>query len=194
MFSALRKTLLAFCLGALTFTPWEILMARLEIVQFAKPDFVGIAWWTPVAYGVATSLAILLFLTLDRLLHAHIHYQGGKLVLEYLLLALVYTLILLFRSSPYLLSLGLLLLMVLRLIFFHQPWDVLVFLIGACVGPTLELVQTNLNLYFFTETDFLGMPYWLPLLWGTVALAVRRLGWILSPQPPAAGLYSMQIE
>ncbi len=194
MFSALRKTFLAFCLGVLTFTPWEILMARVEIVQFAKPDFLGIAWWSPLAFGVATSLGILLFVTLDRLLHFEIHYQGGKLVLEYFLMALVYTLILLFRSSPYLLSLGLLLLMVLRLIFFHQSWDVLVFLIGACVGPTLELVLTNLNLYFFTEPDFLGMPYWLPLLWGTVALAVRRLSWILSPQPTAAGLYSMQIE
>jgi hypothetical protein len=193
MFSALRKTVLAFCLGALTFTPWEILMARLDIVQYTKPEFLGISWWSPVGFGVATSLAIMLFVALDRLLHAQIDYQGGKLVLEYLLLALVYTLILLFRSSPYLLSLGLLLLMVLRLIFFHQPWDVLVFLIGACAGPTVELILTNLNLYFFTEPDFLGMPYWLPLLWGAVGLAVRRLSWILSPPPAPATLYSVKL-
>lgn len=193
MFTALRKSLLAFCLGALTFTPWEILMARLEIVQYARPEFMGISWWSPVGFGVGTAFAILLFVTLDRMLHFQIDYQGGKLVLEYLLLAMVYTLILLFRGSPYLLSLGLLLLMVLRLIFFHQSWDVLTFLIGACVGPTLELVLTNLNLYFFTEPDFLGMPYWLPLLWGAVALALRRLSWIISPPPAPANLYSVKL-
>lgn len=193
MAAALRKSLLAFCLGALTFTPWEILMARLEIVQYARPEFMGISWWSPVGFGVGTAFAILLFVTLDRMLHFQIDYQGGKLVLEYLVLALVYTLILLFRGSPYLLALGLLLLMVLRLIFFHQPWDVLTFLIGACIGPTLELVLTNLNLYFFTEPDFLGMPYWLPLLWGAVALALRRLSWIISPPPAPAGLYSVKL-
>jgi len=193
MLAALRKMFLAFCLGALTFTPWEILMTRLEIVGYTKPGFLGISWWAPVAYGIGTGLAIWLFLSLDRLLHAEIEYQGSKLVFEYLLLALIYTLILLFRTSPYLLSLGLLLLMVLRLIFFHQPWDVLVFLIGACVGPTLELVLTNLNLYFFTEPDFLGMPYWLPLLWGAVAVAVRRLSWVLVPPPAPGKIYSVKL-
>lgn len=169
-------------------------MTRLEIVQYSKPEFMGISWWSPLGFGVGTGLAILLFVGIDRLLHVQLEYQGGKLVFEYLLIALFYTLILLFRGSPYLLSLGLLLLMVLRLIFFHQPWDVLIFLIGACVGPTLELALTNLNLYYFTEPDFLGMPYWLPLLWGAVALAVRRLSWIISPPPGPVSLYSVKIQ
>lgn len=194
MLAGLKKLILAFLLGALTFTPWEILMTRLEIVSYARPYFLGIAGWAPIAYGVGTGAAIFLFIALDRLLSAQIDYQGRNLVFEYLLLATIYVLILLFRASPYLLSLGLLLLLVLRLIFFHQPWDVLVFLIGACLGPTLELMLTNLNLYFFTEPDFLGMPYWLPLLWGGVALAVRRLSWVLSPPPaPVAHAYSVKL-
>jgi len=193
MFSALKKIILAFLLGALTFTPWNILMTRVDIVEYAKPEFMGISWWTPVAFGVGTGLAILLFVNLDRLLHFEFDYQGGKLVFEYLMLATLYTLVLLFRGTPYLLSLGLLLLMVLRLIFFHQAWDVLVFLIGASLGPTLELALTNLNLYSFTEPDFLGMPYWLPILWGGIAVAVRRLAWVLVPPETQGNFYSVKL-
>lgn len=178
-----RKIVMAFALGTLTFTPWEILMVRAGVVEYAKPQFLGIPLWLPLLFGAAACGAILFLVVFDRFFHTQLEYQGGHLVFEYLLLALVYTPILLFHGTPYLLSLGLLLIVALRLSIFHQPWDVLVFLIGACLGPTLELLLTSLNLYFFTEPDFLGMPYWLPLLFGVAMLAMRRLAWVLEPPP-----------
>jgi len=187
MFFWLRKCLLAFLLGVLTFTPWEILMVRAEIVSFSRPEFLGIPRWMPIVFGAGTVALVVLFYLLERLFHFQASYQGGKLVLEYLMIAVVYTAVLFFKVSPYLLSLGLFTLLVLRLILFHRPWDLTVFLIGACFGPTLELFLTNLHLYSFTEPDFLGMPYWLPLLWGTVSLAMRRLTWVLIPTPAEPG-------
>ena len=183
MLEWIRKILMAFALGALTFTPWQILMVRAGVVEYAKPVFLGIPLWLPLLFGTTACLAILALVIFDRFFHTQLEYQGGKLVLEYLLLAMAYISILLFHATPYLLSLGLLLLVALRLSIFHRPWDVLVFLIGACLGPTLELLLTSLNLYFFTEPDFLGMPYWLPLLFGVAMLAMRRLAWVLEPPP-----------
>ena len=175
MLNALQKFLLACVIGTLT---------RTDLVGYANPDFMGIPWWAVAAYGIGSAVAVFLWVGWDRMMRTRVDYPGGGLALEYLLLAAIYSLILFFRTSPYLLVLGLSLIILLRLIFFHQPWDLSSFLIGACVGPTLELILAAFHLYFFTEPDFLGMPYWLPLLMGNIAIALRRLSWVLVPPPP----------
>jgi hypothetical protein len=113
--------------------------------------------------------------------------------LEYLLISVFYLAVFFFRQYPYLLLLGLLFVVLVRLIFFHEAFDWLFFIFGACLGPTLEIFLTNLGLYHFNEPDFLGMPFWLPVFWGNVALAIRRVGWILAPtQGPEPDVLGME--
>jgi hypothetical protein len=182
MLSWSKKIFLSFILGALTFTPWQILLVRFEIVEYKNPAFLGIANWVPFSFGAATCLAILLFMALERLLISRIDFVAARLVYEYFLIAGFYIAILFFHTSPYLLSLSLMGVILTRFIFVHRPWDFIYFLLGVCIGPTIELTLNNFNLYFFTEPDFLGMPYWLPLLWGEVAIALRRVVWVLEPE------------
>jgi hypothetical protein len=169
-------------------------MASLNIVEFTDTRLWGIAWWTPLAYGLVTGGSFLLFVITDRLIRIQVDYVPNRLAYEYLLISGFYLAIFFFRQYPYILSLSLLLVVLVRLIFFHYPLDILYFIFGACVGPTVELVLTNLHLYFFAEPDFLGMPYWLPIFWGNVALAMRRVSWILEPPKKPEKLYEVPLR
>ena len=195
MFILILKFFLAFLLGALAFTPWDILLVRFEIVEYSHPLLWGVSSWTPLIFGVVTLLAVGLCKLIDRLMETQAPYSPGYLLYEYLVLSAIFTLILLFRTYPYILSLSLGGLVLARLIIFHRKGDFLFFLIGACVGPTVELFLTGFKVYLFTEPDFLGMPYWLPLLWGSVALSLRRLSWALFPLAPAQrSAYSIKLK
>lgn len=177
--SWVKKFILAFLLGVLTFTPWEVLMVSRRVVEFSRPDFWGVPWWIPVTFGCVLAGGFFLFTVIDHLLKIRVDYHPAFLGLEYILLSGFYLSIFFFRQYPYFLLLGLLLVILVRLIFFHRPMDWIYFVLGACLGPTLEMILSSLGLYSFTEPDFLGMPYWLPIFWGNVALATRRVGWVL---------------
>lgn len=177
----LLKLLLAFLLGAMALTPWDILLVRFEIVEYLQPTLWGVSPWTPLIFGSAALLGVVVFKLLDRLLDTQSHYAPIHLLFEYLSVAGMFLIILLLRIYPYILSLSLGGWVLARLIFYHRKGDLIFFLIGACIGPTVELVLTSLKVYLFTEPDFLGMPYWLPLLWGSVALSFRSLAWALFP-------------
>jgi len=172
---------MAFLLGVLTFTPWNILLAHFQVIEYPNPAYLGIASWTPWAFGAMVVIVVSIFTGMDRLFHTNESYAPATMAFEYLLLAGFYLGVLFFRSYPYLLSLTLLIVMLVRLIFFHRPWDLLFFIFGISVGPTVELVLTNLHLYSFSEPDFLGMPLWLALVWGLVAMSLRRVAWVLFP-------------
>lgn len=193
MADILKKSLLAFILGALVFTPWNILLVHFEVLEYARPNYLGIATWVPVAFGLATVLGVSWFAPLDRFLGTRLVYTPSLMAFEYLLLAAFFIAILFFRFYPYLLSLSLLVVVLLRLIFFHEEWDFLFLLIGACVGPTVELILTQFQLYSFNEPDFLGMPFWLVLLWGAIGIAFRRVAWVLYPLEPPPSPYKMKM-
>lgn len=187
-----KKLLIVFLLGVLTFTPWEILFARLGVVEFSNPKVWGIAWWAPLCFGLTTATTLIIFTLSDKLLRVVVDYQPIHLAFEYLLISGFYLSILFFRQYPYFLSLSLLFVVLVRLIFFHGPLDFVYFLFGACIGPTVELILTSFHLYLFTEPDFLGMPYWLPIFWGNVALALRRVTWIMEPKTKPDPFYEAQ--
>jgi hypothetical protein len=174
---------MAFLLGALTFTPWDILLSHFGILEVRSPAFFGIAWWTPITFGLLSAGGIILFTLADRLFKVQGAYNPHCLGLEYLMISGFYLSVLFFRHYPYVLALSLLFIVLVRLIFFHRPLDAVYFIFGACAGPTFVLVFTSLNFYSFTEPDFLGMPYWLPVFWGNISLALRRVSWILEPLP-----------
>jgi hypothetical protein len=189
MLSWFIKLVMAFLLGALTFTPWAILIVHFDIIEFSHSVFLGLPTWIPLAFGMMTLVTILFNFGLEKLLHTEINYVPANLAFEYLIIAGFYVSIIVLRSFPYILSLSLFAVIMIRLTFFHRSWDFLFLLFGACLVPTVELVLTSFKIYLFTEPDFLGMPYWLPLLWGEVALGLRRVSWVLYPPPPTRDEY-----
>lgn len=159
-------------------------MVRLGVLEFTQSDYWGLAWWAPLAFGLVVMGSVLLFSMVDYLFKIKVSYRPNFLAMEYVILSGYYLSIFFFRQYPYLLTLGLLFVVLVRLIFFHESLDVIYFIFGACVGPTVEIILASLQLYLFTEPDFLGMPYWLPVFWGNVALALRRVSWVLTPRKP----------
>ena len=183
MLSWPKKMFLAFCLGLLTFTPWEIIMVKLGVVEFAYPNYLGLPWWIPLTFGLVVLGCVLLFTMADYLFKIQLNFNPNWLAFEYVLISLFYLSIFFFRQYPYLLSLGLFFVVLVRLIFFHEEMDFLFFVFGACVGPTAEIILISLGLFSFSDPDFMGMPFWLPVFWGNVALALRRVAWVLTPRP-----------
>jgi len=192
MLSWPKKFLIAFGLGVMAFTPWEILMVSLGVVEFPRANFWGLPWWTPVAFGLVTTVSFFLFALVDHVLKLKVHYNPNWLALEYLLISGFYLAVFFFRQYPYILSLSLLFVVIVRLIFFHESLDIVFFIFGISLGPTVELVLTNFDLYHFTEPDFMGTPYWLPVFWGNVALALRRVSWVLAP--PRAPEHNPEVD
>ncbi len=193
MWDYLQKTVLAFILGALTFTPWNILLVHFEVLEYAKPAFLGIPNWIPIAFGLATLAGVSLFAWMDRLLSVEVDFNPSHLAFEYLLIAGFFIAILFFRLYPYLLSLSLLVVLLVRLIFFHQEWDFLYFLMGVCVGPTVELILSHFQFYTFSDPDFLGMPFWLGLVWGAIGIALRRVAWVIYPLEAPKAIHQVKI-
>ncbi|MBR9677499.1 hypothetical protein GOV04_05130 [Candidatus Woesearchaeota archaeon] len=62
--------------------------------------------------------------------------------------------------------------------FFHrEPREWIVFLVGLVLGVLLEVGSDQiLKLQYWSEGMLLGVPLWLPLLWGLGFILIRRLG------------------
>lgn len=182
MLTWLKNIVLAFVLGVLIFTPWEILLGRLRIVVYENAEWWGLPWWLPLGFGILTVGSVVIFTAVDHWFKLKQDYAPHYLGVEYLLITTFYLGILFLRSYPYILLITLLFLVLIRLIFFHHFLDEYYFVLGACLGATAELLMSYAGFYLFSETDFLGMPTWLPLLWGNGALAFRRVAWVMAPQ------------
>src|SRR5690606_15409216 len=102
-----KKILLAFLLGLLTFTPWEIIMVQLGVVKFAYPLYLGLPWWLPLVFGLVLAGGVILFTLADHLFKITLSFSPNWLAFEYLLIAGFYLGVFFFRQYPYLLSLGL---------------------------------------------------------------------------------------
>lgn len=178
-----KNLILAFFLCLLVFSPWEIIMSQLGVVAFSTTQYAGLPWWVPLAFGLVGLFGVLVFSIADFLFKITESYRPRGLVGEYLLILAFYGGIFFSRQYPYVLALGLFFVIMVRLIFFHRELDFLFFVFGACLGPTLEIILINLGLFTYNEPDFMGMPAWLPIFWGNVALALRRVAWVLKSSP-----------
>ena len=55
-----------------------------------------------------------------------------------------------------------------------------IFIYGIIIGGLVEVIGTQVSGYqSFTEPDFLGIPMWLPVVWGYGFVAMKRIGIIL---------------
>lgn len=51
----------------------------------------------------------------------------------------------------------------------------LIFLIVGFAGATCEILAIHFGAWTYTHPDFLGIPAWLPLVWGSAGLYIARL-------------------
>lgn len=62
----------------------------------------------------------------------------------------------------------------------YQPGDLFAFCYGAVLGFTIEVFEINITrIHTFAHADFLGMPMWMPIVWGFGLMLMKRIGIII---------------
>jgi len=59
-------------------------------------------------------------------------------------------------------------------ILFHERSDIFYALSALLLGTVIEVFGVFTGLWFYPETDFLGLPYWYAAMWISVGLLGRR--------------------
>lgn len=102
-----------------------------------------------------------------------------RLVFQYLLEALFFSLGVLIISlgymNNYLTGVLLLVLLGLELIVWHEKMDILIFFVGAIVGPIAEVIAIAFGAWNYANPTVFGIPIWLPLAWGIITLSINRI-------------------
>ena len=57
----------------------------------------------------------------------------------------------------------------------HKKQDFYFFVIGAIVGPIGEIVCIHFGAWKYSNPSFLGIPVWLPFVWGLAVILIKRL-------------------
>lgn len=177
-----KKIIYSALLGFILLTPLTWLQVHFQICEYKNPNFFELAWWAPASYSFVFVLMTLCFPPLERMLTATFAFKAWSLLLEFTGILVAFMGPIFTKEYPYLMVFILSLYVLFRLGFFHAKWDWLFFLLGATIGPTLQIFLISFDWYHFTDPDFLGIPYWLPLLCGIVSMAGRRVADVIEGQ------------
>lgn len=58
--------------------------------------------------------------------------------------------------------------------------DLLAFLVSMVAGPIGEIVAIYFGAWEYSNPSFIGIPIWLPLLWGIAGITLRRIPLLVS--------------
>ncbi len=169
-----QKILLGFLGGVLLFIPFLHFSVQFEIVQYSNARFFGLPLWIYFFYGTLSALMTFFFPKLENYLTATFVFKRYYIFLEYFAIGFAFLIPLFFRSNSLIIFSLLGIYTIFRLGFFHAKWDWLFFVLGALLGPTFELLLSNFDLLRYPDPDFWGIPYWLPVQWGIIAMSGRR--------------------
>ena len=59
--------------------------------------------------------------------------------------------------------------------FWHKKHDIYFFAIGAIIGPVGEIIAIYFGAWQYANPSLLGIPIWLPIVWGLAMILVKRL-------------------
>lgn len=62
-----------------------------------------------------------------------------------------------------------------RFSFWRKKGDTAVYLVGAVLGPSTEIIATRLGIWTYAAPSFLNIPLWLPFAWGFAAVLFVRI-------------------
>lgn len=99
----------------------------------------------------------------------------GQLFFELLVYILAIAIVSSFWYNSFLTFLLLGILWIIALFLWHDPLDIKIFIIAAVGGSLGEVIAISFGAWSYTVPNFLGIPLWLPLLWGFAAVTLRRL-------------------
>ena len=76
----------------------------------------------------------------------------------------------------------LLVLWAIQVFFWPKKNDLSYFLIAFILGPIAEIIAIKFGAWQYSNTNFLGIPIWLPVLWGCLAVLFNRLTMIFKQE------------
>ena len=59
--------------------------------------------------------------------------------------------------------------------FWHRKEDIHLFLIAAIAGAFAEVIAIKFGAWKYANPTVLGVPIWLPLLWGSAVIFIKRV-------------------
>lgn len=62
----------------------------------------------------------------------------------------------------------------------HDRKDVKIYVISAVFGPVGEIVAIYFGVWSYSNPTLLGIPIWLPFLWGMAGMLLYRISTIIS--------------
>tara|TARA_Y100000034_G_C6526451_1_gene226723 strand:+ start:54 stop:401 length:348 start_codon:yes stop_codon:yes gene_type:complete len=99
----------------------------------------------------------------------------NELIYEFGLYFLGLFLIVYFFRQNSLLFFLLLVIIILANRLWHKEHDYIFFIIGAILGPFAEIIAIHYGVWSYANPTFLGIPIWLPLVWGFVLVTIVRV-------------------
>jgi hypothetical protein len=100
---------------------------------------------------------------------------GREVLVEiFLFLVIIFTVVLLWQNNILLFT-ALLIECGVTIKLWKKKHDIMYFIVGATLGPLLEIIFIYYGIWMYTKPTFLGIPMWLPLLWGFAAIVLSRI-------------------
>lgn len=173
---SLKNGLKLFVLGALL-GPWaDHFHTQAGVLAYYDTVVFNMAWWVPLLFGLATVIIGFSHLSLDdRFAMQPKPKNGLDVVWGLLFFLVVYKLSALLPES----FIKLILLGFLSLATWYfldrRVLGLVQALLTAAAGCLVESSLSHAKLFYYTNPDFLGVPFWLPFLYVAASVAVGNL-------------------
>ncbi|MFC1630173.1 hypothetical protein ACFL06_01400 [Patescibacteria group bacterium] len=89
--------------------------------------------------------------------------------------ALILLAVVLFWKNSLLLVLLLAVLSILMIVIGKTRKDFYLYFIVFLIGPTVEAIGVYFGAWVYSQPEVIGIPYWLPFVWGNAGLFIKRL-------------------
>lgn len=169
------KIIFLFLFGAFVGTLLDLLQTFNGIATYTNPLIFRTAWWVPFLFGGG---AVLIGLGHSKMSPVS---TTKKTFLKFLSLLILASLVTAFFKIPNTQKAAALLILffVGWFLWDRNPKNILLALCVAVVGSAIESSLARIGLYFYTQPDMCGIPYWLPCLYFHVSQAAGLLGRLL---------------
>jgi hypothetical protein len=167
---------LYFFLGLLLGSIGEIACVYFGAWSYTKPHYLGIPLWLSIFWGYG--FLIMRRLEFKILSTEKKHNNDKSIDKQYFFLLIIYCLLifipsLLFRYNTIVFIL--LLCINISLLYKINSEKVFFGIIFGLLGPIMEIICIHMGIWKYANPDFLGIPFWLILLYSGFAIFIKRL-------------------